>query len=537
MTKKIYVTKGDEVTQVVERLIDADAKEVVLSIPKFSKVGEAAANFHLLRREAEVLGKKILVESVDEVVLKICEAQKIPCVNPFFAAAGRRISDIVPKEAAVSPAGRRGARGREAEAAPNDVAPAVILASHENPKAERVAAVPHHEHRPRFHFRFPFPRRRLAFGIVAVLLVGGFLAGTALRRADITLAREAARWQFQETVVADKDATGIDLETARIPGQRLSERKNVSLEFAATGKRAEERRARGTIIIYNAFGSQAQPLVARTRFVAPDGKVFRLTRATTVPGAKVVSGKVVPSSIEAEVAADAPGPAYNVGPVSKLTIPGFAGTPKFDGFYADSKSAMRGGASGEVAYPTEEDIAKARAAARRTIEDALRTLVLAQVPEGLTIPKPAARFSLVKEEVDPEVTEAGKFSVFVEGELAAVAYREEDLRELLRGRMQQELGAEFEVVEDTLAIREAEVTLEGGTLRLPVAYEGTVARAVDLPALKRAIAGKREDELKRILFRTPGLASARVSLWPFWVRTVPDPERIELKLEVRELAR
>ena len=143
MTKKIYVGKNDEVTEVVERMIDADAHEVVLAIPKFSKVGEAAANFHLLRREAEVLKKAILVESVDEVVLKICDAQKIPCVNPFFAAAGRRMADIVSKEASAGTPKRGVAREKERkeyEVSAVEFPPAMLVVAGRSEEAETPRA-------------------------------------------------------------------------------------------------------------------------------------------------------------------------------------------------------------------------------------------------------------------------------------------------------------------------------------------------------------------------------------------------------------
>ncbi len=78
--------------------------------------------------------------------------------------------------------------------------------------------------------------------------------------------------------------------------------------------------------------------MVRTRFLALDGKIFRLTKGITVPGAKIVEGKIIPSSIEAAVIADQPGEAYNIGPVSRFSIPGLKGTPKYEAFYAESKA-------------------------------------------------------------------------------------------------------------------------------------------------------------------------------------------------------
>ena len=93
------------------------------------------------------------------------------------------------------------------------------------------------------------------------------------------------------------------------------------------------------------------------------------------------------------------------------------------------------------------------------------------------------------------------------------------------------LGEEFEVKSDTLVYREEGVRREGEKLIVPLTYESTVARAVNVAELKAHITGKKENELRKVLFETPGLASARVSLWPFWVRRVPGPEKIEIAVE------
>ncbi len=54
--KKITVGKSDEATVVAEKIIDTEANEIVLAIPRFSRLAESAANFKLLAREASALG-------------------------------------------------------------------------------------------------------------------------------------------------------------------------------------------------------------------------------------------------------------------------------------------------------------------------------------------------------------------------------------------------------------------------------------------------------------------------------------------------
>lgn len=520
--KKIYVNKSDEVTTVVERLIDADADEVVLSIPKFSKLAESTSNFHLLRREAEVLKKKIVVESVDDAVLAICRKQNIECVNPFFAQSPRRMADIMPREEKTKDRKREHEREREAEAVRSMI------------KGEAVPpASAREEKKPkRAGYRLPFGRRMRvgAIALAALVILLG-VGGTVFRKAHIILTRATAAWKYDETIAVDTGIAAVDAAGKKIPGQLFSDTKNVTLSFPATGRKNAERRAQGAIVIYNAFGPQPQLLVARTRFVTPEGKVFRLTNAVTVPGAKTANGKLAPSSVDARVIADGTGPSYNVGPISRFTIPGFAGTPKANTFYAESKSAMAGGATGETAYPTEEDITRAKENSTHTLQNALHTLLVGQVPADLKLLKNAELIRITKQSVMPEVDAHDQFSVSVEGEISLMMFREADVRTLLLLRMQSEVGNTFEPTRYTLNYHEDGVRREKNKLLVPISYESTVARAIDLSALKNQIAGKGEREIRELLFNTPGLASARVSLWPFWVRTVPHPSKIELEVK------
>src|SRR3989344_1375259 len=93
--KKITINKSDEVAIIVEKIIEAPENEVVLNVPRFSHLGESLSNFHLLKREAEALEKKIIIESVDDHVVELAEMSGLTAINPFFAKNKRQFADIV----------------------------------------------------------------------------------------------------------------------------------------------------------------------------------------------------------------------------------------------------------------------------------------------------------------------------------------------------------------------------------------------------------------------------------------------------------
>lgn len=512
--ERITVSKRDEAAVVVEKIINSSVDEIVLGVPRFSKLVDSLANFHLIKREADLLKKKVIVESVDDKAIELAGLAKLESINPFFVKSRRQMSDIV--------IGQRTARTTssvlEDSASPKSRAE----------KAKRVK-VPKLFHWP----SRPFFRRTMFFGALAVTILGLlFVMLRVLPRAEIVLVAKKSSWNLNDSVVADKNAAVIDAVKNIVPGQIFTQSRNLQLAFPASGKKKVENRASGRINIYNAYSSDPQPLVAQTRFLTPDGKIFRLVNKVTVPGAKIVDGKIVPSSIPADVVADQPGEKYNIGPVSRFTIPGLKGSPKYDSFYGESDSAMTGGFIGEVGYPAPGDIQKAEAELRAKLEDSLAAAVVMQIPPEFKILDGARSIVFSSPNLSTELDNAGNFGIFGEASMSIAAFKESDILSMLVQKAQAEKGPDFEVRSFNISYGVARTNFKRGSISFPVNFESVVARVMDTEGLKSKIAGKSEEDLKSVVFALPGLESARISLWPFWATKVPrNLDKISVKVE------
>lgn len=541
--KKIVIQKSDEPAAVVEKLMDTDADSVTLSIPKFSKFAESVSNFKLVKRQAELLKREVTIESVDEDVIALAKKVGIEAVNPFFGRAARgqkQFSDIVAKkpvrstrvvrQAAPAPA----PEPEEPELTPEpepalqevaEVAPPTritgVASLEELPKKKRITG--------------QIFRLRTAVLVLLAIVVFGvvpYVALAVLPKADITLTMQKENWEFKNAVVVDKSITAIDNPSSRIPGQVFMQKSNVSSKFPATGKKNIERKATGVIMIYNAYNSAPQSLVANTRFTSPDGKVFRLVTAVTVPGAKIESGKIVPASVTADVVADKAGDAYNLGPVSKFTIPGFSGTPKYEAFYAESKAAFTGGFIGEAKVATDADIKDAKVKAAQALEASLRTLLTAQMPTDFKVLDNATVFTLAKQTVTPEAGADGQFTILSDGQVSAIAFREKDLLDFLHGRLTTEKGDQFDVLSESKEYGVARVDASAGRMSFAITYTASLRRKLDTVGFLSQVVGKSEDELKAVIAAVPGIQGGNASLWPFYVRTVTKKsDRVKIIVE------
>lgn len=535
MAKKIIVNKSDEAAVVVEKIIDTDAKQVVLSIPRFSHLAGSLSNFHLLKREAEALGKELFIESVDDRVIELAGLSKLKAVNPFFSKNKKNFSDIVaptaPKRKRKLTVEKDFWNEQESPEKSEKYFWDKQAGFSESEPVKQTTEIP--EIKKKYKFNVPsfsrFPWKLSLF--VVVVIAGAWILLKELPRATITINAKTADWAYNDSILADR-AAKADSKTLTIPNQTFSQKKNLELKFPATGKKQVERKASGKITVYNSYSSDPQPLVANTRFISPEGKLFRLTKNIVVPGAKISEGKIIPSSIETEVMADAAGTDYNIGPVKLFAIPGFKGTPKYQAFYAESKESMSGGFIGEVGYPTANDISAAKQNIAKALEDGLKAAVYSQIPAEFKILPDASRFAVNNQTVKEEVDADNNFSIFSEATMNVVGFRESDLLAVLIKRAEEEQSSEYEVVSKELNYGNARADFDSGKMSFLINFKTKLRQKIDLESLKNNIAGKSEPDLRAIIFALSGVDSANISLWPFWVSKVPlDQAKVTIKIQ------
>lgn len=369
--------------------------------------------------------------------------------------------------------------------------------------------------------------RKLAWVAVAALIAfaGIWFAGILFSRARVTLVADRAFSPFSFEVAFDTKAAAPDFPARLLPLMLLRETVKMEREYRATGQGNVSARASGIVTIYNTSATR-QTLVANTRLQSPDGKIFRIDARVVVPANGNVSAQAI---------ADQAGPDSNIGP-TRFSFPGLRGTPRYEKVYAESREAFRGGALGVTTIVLEEDFTRAQEElSRETFESLLRD-IRAALPQGFVIlEQGATRFSVDTMSANAKVGDAVEsFILTVDSGVEALVFDERQIEEIARLELR---NADFlEHLPDaefgfayTLA-RPADFS--AGTLALRVDGSLNMAESVNIAAVGQMIAGKHESEAQRELIAIPGIQEARIALWPFWARRVPELiDRIEVKIE------
>jgi hypothetical protein len=542
--KKIIIEKEEGIAEAIERILAEPDTDITLVVPKGSTLGRSVKNFHLLRREVDGAGKEVVVESVDDTILAFAKDSGLESSHPLWrgvqASDGGGMADILPVRRNDSGDKEEEEERSSSKKRKKKVAPVRLTVRTEEATVTEMSAGADEEaeeeaekeiEREEWNDDEPRRSRKLIWGGIAALIVVFGVLGVmtwSFGRVGITINFKKNPWSYQGAFLADKSVSKANAANKVIPAQVFSTQKNTTQSFAASGNANVSVKAQGTITIYNAYSSAPQQLVATTRFVTPDGKLFRLVSTVTVPGASITNGQIVPSSIEVAVVADQAGPTYNVGAVPKLTIPGFQGSPKYNAFYGALPNGTSGGFIGKRAVPTAADIAAAKDKISSTLQANLKSDLTTSYPNNFKILDGATAVQVTKLTVNSATDANGNFTVYGEATLQAIGFDENAFKALLLS-IAQDQQANSVLSSVTLTYSGVKPDFTKGNLTFSVAAQGMLEPAFSADDFKGSITGKSIGDARAAIAALPDLADGKISVWPMWLWNVPgSPDKIEV---------
>lgn len=367
------------------------------------------------------------------------------------------------------------------------------------------------------------------FGLWVIALLA--LAGLGLALSLLFSGAKITVFPKQQDILVSATFTAVsDPLTGELGYEVMTLSKTETLVVPATGKETASLNASGRIVVFNDYNTASQRLIKNTRFETVDGLIFRIRDSVTVPGQSVKNGVTVPGSIEVTVYADEVGNDYNIG-LTDFTIPGFKGSPRFEGFFARSKTAMTGGFVGTRLTVDPVVLEEKKVEIRAKIREQLLAEAFLQKPDGF------------------QLYESG---VFIEFESLPNQDRGDEAIEIvekatLYGIIFDEQGFARHIARNTLAGFDEErvrlkdptaliITIEDrenqpweqDTIRVSVQGNTTVIFVFNEDTLRADLAGRSKDALTTVLSGYPSIDRAEAVVRPFWKRSFPEADDIKI---------
>jgi len=358
--------------------------------------------------------------------------------------------------------------------------------------------------------QFSFKKGGLLAG--AGLLVIGFLFLHFSAQAEIKVFPSMRLVSDTKEATAKIETKEIDLKENIIPARIVEVEIETSENFSATGIAETATKAGGIIKVINDYNLQ-QVLVANTRFLSVDSKLFYSQERIVVPPG---------ASVTVSVTAAESGADYNID-ATTFSIPGLKGSPRWFSVSAESESSMMGGSHGEISKVTKNDLTNAEEKLIEVLEKKVFEALEQKSGADWLLLAGAENIEIV--DISSSVQEgvvADVFKLTIKAEGIGLTIKRNGLEGLTQSWAKEMLDEKEKIKQDSLKIEAVveRADFSDGELRLTTNFSFEVLKDINEQMLKGALLGKSISEGKAYFSNYPDIERAEIKISPFWVKSI-----------------
>ena len=550
----LYLEVDEDITSAIDKLSKSPEGSVQIVVPKRSSMLQSIINLKLLKKAAEQSNKELILVTSDRIATDLAARVGL-AVAPSIGAkpviaevaipealkAGEEIIDADDPEPPPIPAEAKSKLFKKPimKRLPiTDGPPPVNPLETPAASAGELAAVPLAagaavKKGPRVPNFGKLQKRVMWVGLAAFLVIGYLALMYLFTGAKVTLYATGTKVEVDTTFAVDPSLKSTDQANSVLAGQLVTVNKDLSGPFVPSGKQDVGTKATGTITVYNSYDSNAQPLQAGTRFVAPDGKLFKSTTDVSVPGATVSGGQPSPGKATVTVAADQNGDGYNEAP-AKYTLPGLSAAQQ--PFIYGQGAQMSGGTTKSINIVAQSDVDAETAALLAADKDSITRTLQGRVPSGFVALPASQTTATTTVTPSPAVGAQGDTgSLALKVTYTVLAVKQSEYSSLLHAQEQKQVGDKNQIYDDGLA--SAQVTAadkdSSGRQNFHLTTEAFGGTKLDKTAIAASLKGQRYGDATNLAAGLPGVTRADISIWPGWVSKMPSrPDKISITIQV-----
>ncbi|KKS35406.1 MAG: hypothetical protein UU95_C0001G0021 [Parcubacteria group bacterium GW2011_GWC2_42_12] len=366
--------------------------------------------------------------------------------------------------------------------------------------------------------------RKFAFSFIALTIV---LVAAVLYfgLAKVTLVIIPTQEKITDSLslgIVDKD-NNQDMSQGEIQGVVRQVPVEQARTFTSSGKEVLGEEVSGKVTIINNY-LKNQPLVATTRLLSQDNKLFRLKNTVNVPAG---------GQVEVAVYADEPSASMAIGP-SQFTIPGlWAGIQ--DKIYAQSQEPMK--YSEKIKYTIKQsDIDNAVSELKNgLLANAKKEIAYAYAEYDQSILQ--VDNNSINQEVQGKVgEEREKFTIKMKTLVTVVAFKDNDVFRQAEQKLSVSLADDREILElsrPDMSYSFGEVDLKQGTASVNVNFAAKVTLKNSAGIIKKNnLAGLNLEQVNVYLKSLPEVAGYEIKFFPSFIKKMPNlVDRIEIVIK------
>lgn len=355
--------------------------------------------------------------------------------------------------------------------------------------------------------------RRIAFSfVILTVLTIGLVAYLSFVKAHIKI------YAASKSVNADFVVDIVKVSTAdnQVEGKLVERTYEKTEEFTPSAEGTTvPSKAGGEVTIYNKY-SKDQALVATTRLLSTDGKLFRLDKSTTVPAG---------GQVTVMVHADEEGKEFEIKP-TRFTIPGLWSGLQ-DQIYAESKGVMTGGEIKVIAV-SQQDLDNAEAELSEQMFEQIKAEMLAENVDP-RFSRSAFTFAVAEKVSDTMPgDEKDKFSIKLTINITGAFFNDQQMDDVIRAKLDESLGKDYlvgDISEESTIYTVNDYNIETGVANVFVEAEAeAVLKETSRVLDKQKITGLSVKDAEAYLVGSPLIEKVEIATRPFWIGRLPNLE-------------
>lgn len=536
----IYIDTEDDITSVIDKTTTSKGGIIALVLPKRYSTLKSSVNMKLLKKTAENAKKKIVLITNDDALLPlagnagihVAESLKSRPAVPKYDKPGKDTSPVIEDsdpdlDPKTSPKESKGGKNKSKDSETHSGGTAASDKSEKIKKIKGLGKIKV----PNFG-RF---RLKMVLSVLAVigLGVGWYMAFKVAPKAHVTIEAQTSRVATEVRFWVNPNLKENDIATKKIVGEVQEISKTVTERFESTGEKDVGAKATGVMTVQNCDSSQSLSLPAGTIFTDnTNGFDYTSDSTASVPGGSFSGGGCdTPGEVDVTVTAVDSGDTRNLSPRG-YSVSGVSG------FVTGFGGSMSGGTSKIVKVVSAEDITKAKRLLLSKTDDKIKSELTTLFAADTVIIdgtfKTANTTAVTSVKVGGEATEASVSAQFTYS---------------IIGISSEDMGAILEQHQATLVDIEAQSILDNGvsTVKLEVIEElkdsvykieantnGFVGPELNTEELAIEIAGMKFSEAVSHIKSKAGVREVTLELTPFWVFSVPSPEKTTIEVIISE---
>ncbi|MEO6109766.1 MAG: hypothetical protein ABIP50_02020 [Candidatus Saccharimonadales bacterium] len=555
----IYIDVDDDVTAIIGKIKKSKEKVVAIVPPKRAGALQSAVNLRLLDRMAKTNKKNLVLVTNNPALVALAANASIPVAKnlqskPEIAEVPALVvddgddiidgSDLPVGDHAKTVKVSDNTRAERTEGRSDvidgmdidgeEIATSAGAVGSGSVISKKVAAARSKVKIPNFD-KF---RKRLFFAItggVALIALLIWMFGFAPAATVIITAKTAPAPVSSTIKLGGTAAT--DFKTGIVKSVAQQEKKDISIDFDATGTGKVGDKSSGTVNFRNYETASSVTVPAGTT-ISANGRNYVTQAAATAPAPGFMTEGV--SGSVAIQAADV-GDEYNAPSGTVFSVAGHGATSGATYFKAVATAAIDGGSSREVKIVSADDIDRAKGQLIGQSTDAEKNILAKKFVNGEKIID--SSFTVDRAEavsapaVNAEVPATGKAKLTISTTFTLYAVPKADLDTYLNASMKSQLDSQTNQKVYNTGIDKATISnfkKEGEVITATVNATGQIGPQIDEAAIKDKVKGKIYGEVQSSLQALNGIQEVDVQFSYFWVQSVPnDPNKIQIEFKLQ----